>query len=71
MPIPPVTDPCWLRLAAGELHRLQTDHLPTRMMAERVLNGDGPVGLKASEIFSYFSRWADHLPGELAQICAL
>jgi len=68
MHIPPVTHPCWYRLAAGHLRLLRTGHQATEMLISRMSRSSTPVMLKASELFSYFSRWADVLPDELAQI---
>ena len=68
MPVPPITHPCWIRLARGDLGTLHTHHAATAMMVERLQHSREPVMLKASEIFSYFSKWGENLPYEVSQI---
>lgn len=68
MQIPPVTDPCWLRLAQGELALLRPRSLGAQLFIERMTHSNDPPSLKASEIFGFFSAWAHDMPDELAQI---
>jgi hypothetical protein len=68
MPVPPASDPCWLRLAYGSLSRLKTRHLGTQLMTKRVERSDAPVAEKAAEIHAFFAKWERSLPDELAQI---
>ncbi|OYU92617.1 MAG: hypothetical protein CFE45_22575 [Burkholderiales bacterium PBB5] len=66
--VPAITHPCWYRLASGRLSLLRTGHPATEMLISRMSRSSAPVMVRASELFSYFSRWADVLPDELAQI---
>lgn len=68
MHIPPLTDACWMRLAASRQVPLSTGHLPTRLLIERVRASDDEVAIKAAKLFAYFVRWSDSLTSELAQI---
>ncbi|NRF65957.1 hypothetical protein HLB44_03040 [Aquincola sp. S2] len=68
MQVPPLTDACWLRLAASRHVRLSITHLPTLMMLDRVRSSNDEVAVKAAELFAYFVRWSDSLAPELAQI---
>jgi len=45
-----------------------TRHLPTQLMLARVRASDQAVAVKAAELFSCFSRWADGLQDQIAQI---
>jgi hypothetical protein len=68
MHIPPLTDACWMRLAASAQVPLTTSHLPTSLLIERVRASDDDIAVKAAELFAYFVRWSDSLSSELAQI---
>lgn len=67
-PLPPLTDPCWMRLASGGLGQLRTRHLGLELLRLRMARSDEPLALKAAQVFQHFARWADELQDELAQI---
>lgn len=70
-PTPPISHPCWLRLANGSLSRLQTQHLGTQLMAKRMERSPAPAAAKAAEIHQFFAKWERVLVAELAQIPSL
>ena len=69
--VPPINDPCWLRLAKGGLGRLKTQHLGTQLMTKRLERSSAPDGDKANEIYAFFARWERALPTEVAQLLRL
>jgi hypothetical protein len=68
MRIPPITDACWTRLAQADEPLLHTDHLPTRLLLQRLRLSDESASVKAAQLFAYFARWSDSLNAELAQL---
>jgi hypothetical protein len=68
MNVPPITDPCWTRLAQSDEPVLHTSHLPTRMLLQRIQSSSDNASVKAAQLFAYFARWSDSLGYELAQI---
>lgn len=71
IPTPPLSHPCWLRLANGSFSRLQTQHLGTQLMAKRMERSTAPASAKAAEIHQFFAKWERVLVAELAQIPSL
>jgi hypothetical protein len=66
--VPPINDPCWLRLAKGGLGRMKTQHLGTQLMTKRLERSSASETEKANEIHAFFTRWERALPSEVAQL---
>jgi hypothetical protein len=71
MSLPPVTHPCWQRLANGAFARLKTQHLGTQLMAKRLERSSDPVSQKAAEIHAYFAKWERALAPEIQQLATI
>ncbi len=71
MDLPPHTDPCWQRLAAGGLVKLRTQHLGTQLMIKRIERSTEPLNVKVAEIQAFFAKWQKVLPQEVAQLARL
>lgn len=71
MSLPPSTHPIWLRLANGALSRLKTQHLGTQLMIKRLERSNDAAATKATEIFSFFSKWERALAVEVQQLGSL
>lgn len=67
MALPPITAPCWQRLAMGDLARIRTENLGTRMLAKRMQTSNLSPAEKAREIYTYYSKWERGLSDEIAQ----
>ena len=68
IPVPPINDPCWLRLAKGGLSRMKTQHLGTQLMTKRLERSSTSDVEKAHEIYAFFTRWERALPSEVDQL---
>jgi len=71
MPVPPVTHPCWQRLAGGAIANIKTQHLGTQLMAKRVQRSEEPLHTKAAELHAFFAKWERALPNEVQQLTSL
>ena len=69
--VPPLSNPCWTRLANGGLKRLKTDHLGTQFLVKRMERSTDPTPTKAAEIHAFFVKWERILGAELAQLALL
>ena len=67
MAVPPISAPCWSRLANGGLERINTDHLGTKMLVKRLQMSGASVAAKAQEIHAYYAKWERGLANEIAQ----
>lgn len=71
MTVPSAEHPCWQRLAAGALARMQTQHLGTQLMIKRLERSNDPPAAKAREIHAFFARWERALSQEVQQLTRL
>lgn len=71
MTVPSADHPCWQRLAAGALARMQTQHLGTQLMIKRLERSSDAPAAKAREIHAFFARWELALPQEVQQLTKL
>jgi hypothetical protein len=69
--VPPLSNPCWARLANGGLKRLKTNHLATQFLVKRLERSTDPVPVKAAEIHAFFAKWERILTAELDQIASI
>ena len=69
--VPPLSNPCWTRLANGGLSRLKTSHLGTQFLAKRLERSTDPTSVKAAEIHGFFVKWERILSAELDQIARI
>lgn len=69
--VPPLSHPCWQRLANGALARLKTQHLGTQLLMKRLERTPTPAATKAAELHAFFTKWERALPTEISQIHAL
>lgn len=67
MALPPMTSPCWLKLANGGLKNIRTDNLGTHMLTKRMQASSASAPEKAREIYTYYSKWERGLADEIAQ----
>ncbi len=67
MALPPLTAPCWLKLANGGLKNIRTDNLGTHMLAKRMQVSQASAAEKAREIHTYYTKWERGLVDEIAQ----
>ncbi|MFZ5747042.1 MAG: hypothetical protein ACOY45_05215 [Pseudomonadota bacterium] len=65
--VPPITAPCWQRLATGGLKSIRTDNIGTSLLAKRIENSPAPIHEKVREIHEYYSKWERGLANEIAQ----
>ena len=68
MAVPPSNHPCWHKLAAGGLARLQTQHLGIQLMGKRMERANDPMDMRAAEIHAFFAKWERALTTEIAQL---
>lgn len=71
MPIPPLNNPCWQKLATGGLTKLRTQHLGTQLLAKRIERSTDPLPVRAAELHAFFTKWERILPTEVAQLTTL
>jgi len=67
MALPPVTAPCWHKLATGGLERVRTTNLGTQMLAKRLQNSSMSTADKVWEVYAYYTKWERGLLDEIAQ----
>jgi len=66
--VPPLSNPCWTRLANGGLKRLKTNHLGTQFLVKRMERSTDTTAVKAAEIHAFFVKWERILTTELDQL---
>lgn len=67
MALPPITSPCWLKLANGGLQKIRSNNLGTHMLTKRMQVSKASAAEKAQEIHAYYTKWERGLADEIAQ----
>ena len=68
MSVPPLSHPCWQRLARGGLAKLKTQHLGTQLLTKRLERSNDLPTVKIAEMHAFFTKWERILSAEVQQL---
>ena len=68
MTVPPLSAPCWARLASGKAVMFKTEHLGMQLLLKRLERSTASESIKIQEVHSFFSKWQNVLAKEIASL---